>query len=113
MSFPRSFALSLSAAALSLLFAGPAVAATATSPGPILRGDAIPSDCYYYGILPATLAMTCTDRPANQQWQVGADCYSYATGGYVFRYGGLVTGDGTSAITGCYPRKNVGFFPVS
>jgi hypothetical protein len=113
MSFSRCFAIALSGAALSLLLAGPAVAATVSSPGKILPADAIPSDCSYRGILPATLLMTCTDRPADQQWQVGADCYDYTTGGYVFTYGSIVTGDGTSAITGCYPRKNVGFFPVS
>jgi hypothetical protein len=113
MSLARRFAIPLSAAALSLLFAGPAVAATHGPAGKIIPASAIPSDCSYYGILPATLLMTCTDRPANQEWQVGADCYDYTTGGYVFRYGDVVTGDNTSDITGCYPRNNVGFFPVS
>jgi hypothetical protein len=108
MSFPRSLAFALPVAALSVLLAGPALAGT----GNIIPRDAVPSDCTVTGILPATMIMRCSDRPPNQQWRSGADCYNGA-GGYVFKYGGIATGDGESNITGCYPRKDIGFFPLS
>jgi hypothetical protein len=112
MSFSRRVAIPLSAAALSLLFAGTAMAATASSPAKVIP-ETLPSNCSWFGIEPATVIVGCSGLPANEEWRAGADCYNSATGEYVFKYGGIETGDGESAITGCYPRENLGFFPVS
>jgi hypothetical protein len=113
MSFSRRVAVPLSAAALSLLFAGTAMAATASSPAKITPKEALPSGCSWYGIEPATLIVHCGGLPANEEWQAGADCYNGETGEYVFKYGSIATGNSSSAITACYPRENIGFFPVS
>jgi hypothetical protein len=112
MSFSRRLALPLSVVALSISIAGPALASTG-GPAGIIRLDPVPSDCTVRGILPATMIMTCNNRPANQQWRSGADCYDWTTGGYDFKYGSIATGNGSSNITGCYPRQNIGFFPLS
>lgn len=112
MSFSRRAAIPLSAATLSLLFAGTATAVTAASPG-ALAASTLPSNCSWYGIEPATVIVHCGGLPANEEWRAGADCYNGVTGEYVFKYGGLAIWDSSSAITACYPRENLGFYPVS
>jgi len=112
MPFSRRVAIPLSAATLSLFFAGTATAATATSPG-ALAPSTLPSNCSWYGIEPATVIVHCGGLPANEEWRAGADCYNDVTGQYIFKYGGLATGDSSSAITACYPRENLAFYPVS
>jgi hypothetical protein len=54
-----------------------------------------PADCTYNS---TTLSLTCTARPADQQWQLTGRCEWPPT----FRYGTVVTGDGTSTVY-CVP----------
>ena len=110
-SFPR-FATAVAGAALSLLLAAPAGASTVGAHGATRLRDAIPSDCSWHGALPHWVFLSCSNRPASQQWRGGADCYQSSTGTYAFVYGSIVTGNGTSAIN-CVAPRNVGFFPVS
>jgi hypothetical protein len=120
MSSIRRFAIPLTGAALGLLLAvpaaaslaAPASASTMSAHGVTRLHDAIPPDCSWRFALPHWGFLTCTKRPASQQWRVGADCFNYATGTYAFAYGSTVTGDGLSTINCAAPRDQ-GFFPVS
>lgn len=63
----------------------------------IRDGSRVPEDCSLSKNAPEQLAMTCTDRPANQQWYLFAYCF-YPLGVPQLR-GNDVTGSGTSAGT--------------
>jgi hypothetical protein len=76
-----------------------ATAAQASASGPRLTSSfAVPGDCT--GSLtapPVTVHMTCTARPATQQWQLFVNCLR-SGGSDVDVYGNIVTGDGTSTL---------------
>jgi hypothetical protein len=101
----------LAAAAVSLLTAVPAASA-ATAADRVHPLNAIPSDCTLRGIYPTEVTLTCTVRPATQEWEVGAACL-IKVGIYNFRYGNTVTGDGTSTIPICPGATDQGFFPLA
>ena len=117
MPFSRRSPIILTTVALSLLLAVPAAASTvspASVPSPAHPRDAVPADCTVRGVAGTLkLTMTCTARPAGQQWQLGAACildYPYK---YDYKYGNIVTGDGTSTIPDCPGPIDVVFDPVS
>lgn len=57
-----------------------------------------PADCTFTVVSPDdTFTLTCTDRPASQQWQLVVECLPWRSP--VERFGTVVTGDGTSAVT--------------
>jgi hypothetical protein len=63
----------------------------------ILPGNEIPSDCSMNLISTESLALTCSNRPAGQQWNFQAQCIH---GFYQpLETGNTVTGDGTSTVT--------------
>jgi hypothetical protein len=101
MPFSRRIAASLAVAGLMLLPTVPAAASTLTSSGGIRPMAATPSDCMLLEVYPDTTTMTCTARPAGQQWLVAAYCY-VKPGVDSYRVGNTVTGDGTSSIDDCY-----------
>jgi hypothetical protein len=68
-----------------------------------------PSDCS----LTVPYHMTCTARPAGQQWQEVIFCNPAGQNGTdYFDYGTIVTGDGTS-IAACALRNDDGYAAVS
>ena len=71
--------------AFSLLPTATAVAATSSPP---------PADCSETRINSRTVSLTCTSRPATQQWRYRVVC----SGGWfdTEAYGNIVTGNGTS-----------------
>jgi hypothetical protein len=83
----RLATVSVAAAAAAFVIGGPA--ATQAS------ADTYPADCTVANLSPApTRAMTCTDRPATQQWQIFLNCSFGQADKDV--YGNVVTGNGTS-----------------
>jgi hypothetical protein len=79
------FAAAATLCAFSLLPAATAAAATASKP---------PADCSETRINSRTVSLTCTSRPATQQWRYEVLC----TGGWfdTSALGNIVTGNGTS-----------------
>lgn len=82
------------------------VAPVAASP---VSPQSDPADCTTNRIDRSTLSMTCTDRPAGQQWRLWImSCHSGWTDTEAF--GNVVTGNGTSTATcpyqssASYPR---------
>ncbi|HEY0639926.1 MAG TPA: hypothetical protein VGD67_19990 [Pseudonocardiaceae bacterium] len=71
---------------------------TDTGTGTIRDGRQVPADCAMS--LPAgttyAMTMTCTNRPAGQQWQLQAYCWPF--GQMIDHYGPVVTGNGQSTI---------------
>jgi hypothetical protein len=63
----------------------------------ILPGNEIPSDCSMNLVSTESLALTCGNRPAGQQWNFQAQCVH----GFYWplETGNTVTGDGTSTVT--------------
>ena len=58
-----------------------------------------PSDCSVVTGPPyETVQMTCTDRPATQQWQLSVVCTYGSQGADEDVSGNVVTGDGTSSL---------------
>ena len=122
MSFSRHSAGGLVTIALSLLAAGPAaasvagpaaasVAGPAKAPGTARLLAAIPADCTLRGLYPFEVTLTCTARPATQQWELEAGCL-LKPGVYTLRFGNVVTGDGTSTIPTCLGATNEVFVPL-
>jgi hypothetical protein len=71
--------------------------ASASSPR-LTSSFAVPADCTgSLGAPPVTVHMTCTDRPATQQWQLFVNCLR-SGGSDEDVYGNIVTGDGTSSL---------------
>lgn len=69
---------------------------------PAEQSFAPPSDCTVSTqgtnpALPVTYWLTCTNRPASQQWRVGLSGLRWRGGFYI--QGNIVTGDGTSTVT--------------
>jgi hypothetical protein len=79
------FAAAAALCAFSLLPTATAAAATSTLP---------PADCSESRTDRRTASLTCTDRPATQQWRYWVVC----SGGWfdTEAYGNVVTGNGTS-----------------
>lgn len=65
--------------------------------GTILDGGLIPTDCNLGKTAPGQESMTCTGRPAGQQWYLYTECF-YGWGDPELR-GNDVIGNGTSAGT--------------
>ena len=65
--------------------------------GTVLDGGQVPADCNLSKTAPDQESMTCTGRPAGQQWYLDQTC-RYPLGDPEL-VGNLVTGDGTSAGT--------------
>ncbi len=63
----------------------------------ILDGSRVPGDCSLSKTAPNQQSMTCTSRPAGQQWYLDVECH-YPLGDPEL-VGNVVTGDGTSAGT--------------
>jgi hypothetical protein len=63
----------------------------------ILDGSRVPGDCTLSKAAPNQESMTCTNRPADQQWYLDVLC-AYPLGDPEL-VGNIVTGDGTSAGT--------------
>jgi hypothetical protein len=84
----------LAAAAASLLSLGMMSAAQATP----VRADGppmIPADCTLNTTGHTSASLTCTQRPANQQWNLTVECLPWLP---KFMAGNIVTGDGTSTV---------------
>jgi hypothetical protein len=62
----------------------------------ILPGNEIPPDCAMNLVANSTLALTCTGRPAGQQWSFQAQCIHGFDDPTIA--GNTVTGDGTSTV---------------
>jgi hypothetical protein len=116
MPYRRIAAVSAAAAglaALAVIPAVPAAAATTTAvrvgtPGIVRPLAAIPADCTLRVSITGTVTLTCTARPATQEWEVGAACFIKA-GVYNLHYGNAVTGDGVSTISSCIGAENEDF----
>jgi hypothetical protein len=63
----------------------------------ILPGNEIPSDCSMNLVSLRSLALTCSNRPAGQQWNFQATCINGEL--QPTFTGNTVTGDGTSTVT--------------
>jgi len=86
--------------------AGLTVAAAAVTvlglAAPPASADPIPSDCTVSNVSWDTRSLTCTNRPAGQQWAFSMVCTSI--GGHERYDGNIVTGNGTSTVScGAYP----------
>jgi len=87
--------------------AGLAVAATTATILGLAASPAaaapIPSDCTVTIVAWDTRSLTCTNRPAGQQWAFAMWCTGI--GGHDFFDGNIVTGNGTSTVAcGAYPN---------
>ena len=81
-----------------ILTAGLLATAPPASAGPPTGSFFAPSDCTgSLGLPTVTAQLTCTGRPATQQWQLFANCLR-SRGADNDVYGNIVTGDGTSAV---------------
>jgi hypothetical protein len=91
-------AMGVTIAAAGLIAAAPGASANGAGPGYSYQS---PSDCtLILGPPYETVQMTCTGRPAGQQWQLFANC-SYGNPKDppdVDVYGSVVTGNGTSTL---------------
>jgi hypothetical protein len=63
----------------------------------ILPGNQIPPDCSMNLLTTESLALTCSGRPAGQQWNFPAPCVHGFD--WPLMTGNTVTGDGTSTVT--------------
>jgi hypothetical protein len=63
----------------------------------ILPGNEVPSDCSMNVVSNESLALTCGNRPAGQQWNFQAECFHGFDDPTIS--GNTVTGDGTSTVT--------------
>ena len=120
LSYRRIAAASAAAAGFAVLAvipAGPAAAGTAATAGTAPRAGspsivrplaAIPADCTLRVSITGTVTLTCTARPATQEWEVGAACFVKA-GIYNLHFGNAVTGDGVSTISSCIGAENEDF----
>lgn len=90
-----SFRMLAAAAAATLLSVGGASVAHASVPQVTTSP---PADCTFTVVSPDdTFTLTCTARPASQQWQLVVTCLPWRSP--VERFGTVVTGDGTSTVT--------------
>ncbi len=78
----------------------PLVVACALSvlPAGVAAADPVPGDCTTTRHTNSTMSMSCTNRPAGQQWRLHV---LLCTSGWVDTeaYGNVVTGNGTSTAT--------------
>lgn len=77
-----------------------------TGIGTIRSGGLIPRDCDPFRPDGLTISMTCTDRPADDQWTVRAQC-QWEGGGFPFWKdvdGPIVTGNGTTSASCTEPN---------
>jgi len=97
----RVVATSAATSFLLLFPVGASSIAHASTHPAMQESSTLPSDCTLstQGASPApiTYSLTCTDRPASQQWAVGASGLRWRGGYYV--QGNTVTGNGTSTVT--------------
>jgi hypothetical protein len=99
MRFPRTTLVGVAAGLLlSAALLVPATPAMATG-NPVLP----PADCTATFANSYTSALTCTGRPAGQQWQSYRDCTGVWLDSGAF--GDIVTGNGTSTAV-CPPRAH-------
>jgi Calx-beta domain-containing protein len=62
----------------------------------ILDGTQIPADCTVANPSSGVITLSCTGRPAGQQWQLETICWPF--GKLIFHFGNTVTGNGTSTV---------------
>jgi hypothetical protein len=72
----------------------------------ILPGNQIPADCSMNVVSNESLSLSCTKRPAGQQWNFQVPCVRGFAGGQAT--GNTVTGDGTSTATCAEYYNHVG-----
>jgi hypothetical protein len=80
-----------------LTSASPAGDITSVGTETILPGNQTPPDCSMNLVSTESLALTCTGRPAGQQWHFEAECFHGFDDPTIA--GNTVTGDGTSTVT--------------
>ena len=103
MRIRRAATLLASAALFGVVTVAPATPALASPGSPVTP----PSDCTATLINHYTSSLTCTNRPANQQWQAYRDCFGvWLDSG---AYGNIVTGNGTSTAV-CPERAQADSF---
>ncbi|HEX6873338.1 MAG TPA: hypothetical protein VF163_19755, partial [Micromonosporaceae bacterium] len=74
----------------------------------ILDGTQLPADCTASNPETGVIALNCTGRPANQQWQLQTYCFPF--GRLTVHYGNIVTGNGESIVDcGGAPIENPQF----
>jgi Calx-beta domain-containing protein len=61
----------------------------------ILDGTQIPADCSTTNPSGGLVNLTCTARPGSQQWHLRLLCFGFKP---VFKFGNIVTGNGTSTV---------------
>jgi hypothetical protein len=81
----------------------------AVTPAYAAGGTQEPADCSVTITVGGHYNMTCTGRPAGQQWQIDVNCFPQGLNGSDWDYyGNIVTGNGTS--TGLCQLRGVGAF---
>ena len=76
-----------------------------TGIGTITNGGHLPTDCTMSRVSISSASMTCTARPAGQQWRMRAECNGFPPSWPV---GTIVTGNGTSNVTCSYEPEWIG-----
>jgi Calx-beta domain-containing protein len=71
------------------------------SPAPMVidNGGNVPADCNFARSDAVTVSLTCTSRPATQQWHINVVCKGSTEWNFQTIFGNTVTGDGTSSGT--------------
>jgi len=84
-----------------------------TGTGTILDGGNMPADCSMANVSTGSYSITCTNRPANQQWVHRQQCMIEWLE-FVYINGNVVTGNGTStASCGQYNYNSSSFVVLS
>jgi hypothetical protein len=92
--------IALAAAAAAAAFTAPAAAGSASAGGAGINAIvAVPADCILATTGELSRSLTCSNRPAGQQWRLLVTCNSIWVGDYDFAYGTIVTGNGTSSAS--------------
>jgi hypothetical protein len=94
--------IALAAAAVAAVSSAPAVAGGPVSAGGVGTNAivAIPSDCVLATTGPRSRSLTCSDRPAGQQWRLQVMCRNIWSGTLDWSDNGtIVTGNGTSSAS--------------
>ncbi len=94
----ETFQVKLTGSSLPATLGGPAT-------GTIYSQSEVPQDCSLNSD-GHDMVMTCTQRPANQQWHEVVPCAAF---GIRFYNGNTVTGDGTSTVNCPYPGGTAQF----
>lgn len=93
--------IALAAAAAAVAFSAPAAAGPVSTDGVGVSAIvAIPSDCVVTTTGPRSRSLTCSNRPAGQQWRLLVACRNIWAGDIDYSLNGtIITGNGTSSAS--------------